>query len=363
MRNIGLIIITLSILTSCQKNHLVDGYLINGVVRNMPDSTTVVIYLDMETILDSTIIINEKFQIKGKVKRPTRVMLRIESTRDSRMFWLENNKIDIIGEKGNMRNSKIVGSKTQKEANILLERKDSIYKEMDRLGKMITESNRDSLFNIHEQMIDTEVEINKNFITDYPNSYESLTVLYQSTMRKLGPVETDKLFFLMNKELQLTEEGKSITLFIQLNKSPKVGEKYVDFEQANIKGQQIRFSEIMGRYTLLEFWASNCGPCRGFNPELVKEYELYKDKGFVIVGVSLDTNKEKWIKAVEKDGLIWENVSDLKGFDNEVAMIYGVTAIPENFLIDENGIIIDRYLRSDNLKKKLRELFEDGASL
>ena len=363
MKNIRLIIIVLSIFTSCQNNHSADGFLINGVVRNIPDSTTVVIYLDMDTILDSTIIINEKFQIKGNIERPTRVMLRIKSTKDSRMFWLENNKIDIIGEKGNMRNSKIVGSKTQEAAKILIERKDSIFKEMDRLGKMVTESNRDSLFDIHEQMIDEEVEININFIKDYPNSYESLTVLYQSTMRRLGPVETDKLFSLMNEELQSTEEGELITLFIQINKSPKVGEKYVDFEQANIKGKAIRFSDLMGKFTLLEFWSSSCGPCRSSNPKLVKEYELYKENGFVIVGVSLDTNQEKWIKAVEKDGLIWENVSDLQGFDNEVAMVYGVTAIPENFLIDENGIIIAKYLRGDNLKKKLKALFEDRVSL
>ena len=91
---------------------------------------------------------------------------------------------------------------------------------------------------------------------------------------------------------------------------------------------------------------------------MVQEYELYKDKGFVILNVSLDSNKEKWLRAIEKDGLTWQNVSDLNGMQNLAALIYGVDAIPENFLIDENGTIIARYLRGDNLKDKLKDLFE-----
>lgn len=362
MKNIGRIILAFAILISCQKNHTTDGYLVNGVARNIPDSTTILMYVDTNTILDSTMIINEKFQFKGKIERPTRVMLMIESTRDRRMFWLENHKIDITGDKGNLINSEIAGSKTQKEAELLLSRKDSIFKEMNRIEEMVTDNNRDSLFVIYNQMIDEEVEINKNFIEDYPDSYESITILTNSK-EKLGPVETGRLLSLMNKELQATDEGKSITHFIELNKSPQVGEKYVDFEQPNINGQPIRFSEVKGRYTLLEFWSSYCGPCRAENPELVKEYERYKDKGFVIFGVSLDVKKGNWIKAIEKDGLTWENVSDLKGYDNEAAMIYGVRDLPDNFLIDENGIIIARYIRGDNLKKKLKELFEEKASI
>ncbi|MDN5216932.1 TlpA disulfide reductase family protein [Fulvivirgaceae bacterium BMA12] len=362
MKYLGLIIFTLLISTSCQKNDTTDGYLINGVARNIPDSTAILMYLDTNTILDSTIIVNETFQFKGKVERPTRVMLRIKSTRDRRMFWLENHKIDITGEKGNLINGEIVGSITQKEAELLLDRKDSIFKEMNRIEAMVTDKNRDSLFVIYNQMIDKEVEINKNFIEDYPDSYESITILTNSK-EKLGPAETGRLLSLMNKELQSTDEGKSITHFIELNKSPQVGEKYVDFEQTNIEGQPIRFSEIKGKYTLLEFWSSYCGPCRAENPELVKEYERYKDKGFVIFGVSLDAKKENWIKAIEKDGLTWENVSDLKGGDNEAAMIYGVGDLPDNFLIDENGIIIARYIRGDNLKKKLKALFEEEVSL
>lgn len=362
IKSIGLVLIPILIATSCQKGRSTDAYSVNGLIKNMPDSTKVVMYLDMDSILDSTIVLNEKFQFKGKVERPRRVMLRIESTRDGRMFWLENKTIDITGEKGNFYNSKITGSKTQMEAELLVERQDSINKEMEKLGDMVTESNMDSLFAINEQMVDELAEITKGFIKDYPDSYESLTALEGFAMRRLGAVETDKVFSLPNKELQTTDEGKAVAKFIEVNKNPKVGEKFVDFEMADTQGYPIRLSDMLGKYTLLEFWSSSCGPCREFNPELVQEYKLYKDKGFVILNVSLDTDKEKWLRAIEKDGLIWQNVSDLNGMQNEAALIYGIDAIPENFLIDENGTIIARYLRGDNLKEKLKELFEVNAS-
>ncbi len=363
MKRFGLIIIIFFTIVSCKNGHSNDEYLVNGKVKNIPDSTLVRLYLDMETVIDSTIVINEAFQFKGNIERPKRVLLRLAKTSDSRMFWLENNKIEIIGEKGNMRNSIVKGSNTQKEADLLLKLKDSIYQAMEKLGEMVTEHNQDSLFAIHEKMIDAEVAINKKFITDHPNSYESLTVLHQSTMKRIGATETKKLFSKLNKELQLTEEGKSILNFITLNKNPKVGEKYVDFVQTNDNGNLIKVSDVLGKYTLIEFWASWCGPCRGFNPELRKVYDLYKENGFEIVGVSLDSNKKKWLKAIEADSLTWVNLSDTKGWDNEAATIYGITAIPDNFLIDENGIIVARYIRGKHLKEKLKELFAKETNI
>ncbi|GAA3556414.1 TlpA disulfide reductase family protein [Snuella lapsa] len=356
MKNSLLIFILL--IFSCQKESETNGYLVSGVIKAMPDSTKVKMYFDKDSIIGETNIINERFQFKGSIKRPRRVLLRIESTRDQKMFWLENHRINIEGEKGDFVNSKVSGSKTQKEADILKERKDSIHKEMSKLNSMVTDNNRDSLFVIYNRMIDEEVAINKKFIHDYPDSYESLTVLNVGTKEKLGAAETNKLFHMLSKTLQETEEGKSIKDFVAINKNPIVGEEFIDFKQMNDKGEWIQLSEIKGKYTLLEFWASWCGPCRAFNPELVELYQMYKDKGFVILSVSLDTNKNKWIQAIKDDGLVWDNVSDLNGGDNKAAKIYGVRDIPDNFLMDENGVVIARYLRGDDLKQKLKSLFE-----
>ena len=121
--------------------------------------------------------------------------------------------------------------------------------------------------------------------------------------------------------------------------------------------QQLDLSDLQGQAVYVDFWASWCGPCRKSNPELISVYEEYKDQGFAILGVSLDQDRNNWIKAIEKDQLPWENVSDLKGSENEASLIYNVNAIPDNVLIDENGIIVARTLRGEDLKKKLEEVF------
>ena len=177
--------------------------------------------------------------------------------------------------------------------------------------------------------------------------------IYKTTW---GKDKTSQLFALASEAIKQSENGKAIARFISLNKDPQIGDKYVDFEQENPAGQKVKLSDIKGKYVLLEFWASWCGPCRQSNPSLVKAFKGYNDRGFEILGVSLDQDSTSWIKAIEKDSLTWENVSDLMGSENEAALIYGVNGIPDNVLIDENGIIIGRALRGDNLKNKLQEL-------
>jgi peroxiredoxin len=147
-----------------------------------------------------------------------------------------------------------------------------------------------------------------------------------------------------------------VNAFITLNKNPKTGDHFEDFTQLNASGKKVALSDIKGKYVLLEFWASWCGPCREANPGLVKTYHRFKDKGFAILGVSLDENKAGWLKAIEDDSLAWENISDLKGDKNEAAMIYGINAVPSNFLINAQGTIIAVNLRGASLEKKLEEL-------
>ncbi|KAB5484489.1 TlpA disulfide reductase family protein [Flagellimonas hadalis] len=354
------ILLTLSI--SCRDKLETEGYNIRGTARNVVDSTKILLYLypNTATVADSTVVINEAFSFVGKVNRPTLAHLRIMSSNDDKTFWLEDNEITIIGEKGKFSEAQITGSETQRESELLLERKDSIYKEMKSLEALVTDNNRDSLFVIYEQMQHVEIDINNKFIRDYPGSYESLTRLNWSK-ELMGGEETARVFALLAPGLQSTEEGRSIATFIDKNRNLKIGDKFVDFTQQDSNGQMVSLSKIMGKYTLVEFWASWCGPCRSFNPELMEQYRLYSDKGFEILGVSLDSDEKKWKKAIEQDGLLWKNVSDLKGNDNEAAMIYGVRDIPDNFLIDENGTVIAQFIRGEKLEKKLKELFHGNT--
>ncbi len=130
-----------------------------------------------------------------------------------------------------------------------------------------------------------------------------------------------------------------------------------DFTQNNVEGKAVSLSDYRGKVVLVDFWASWCGPCRKENPHVVHLYEKYKDKGFEVLGVSLDRDRNRWLQAIEKDQLMWEQVSDLKGWKNEVAQLYSISSIPHTILYDEEGRIIARRLRAHQLEAKLKEIF------
>jgi peroxiredoxin len=359
MKQLGIIFLVFAIATSCQNKTDTRGFTIQGTAKNVPDGTHILLYFFPNThkVVDSTVVMGEKFQFKGNLDRPTLAHVRMPNSRDDKTFWLENAEIRVVGEKGRFSDAEITGSKTQDESVLLLSRKDSIFNEMEKLEAMVTDSNRDSLFIIYEQMQNVEVGINQKFIAEYPESYESLTRLNWSKER-LGGHKTEQLFSSLGTELKASEEGKTIQEFIAKNQTLAIGDNYVDFEQSNTAGEMVRLSEMKGKYTLIEFWASWCGPCRSFNPELVELYDQYHDQGFEILGVSLDSDENRWKGAIEKDELTWANVSDLKGANNEAAMIYGVRDIPDNLLIDENGKIVARFIRGNALKNRLKEVFD-----
>jgi thiol-disulfide isomerase/thioredoxin len=198
------------------------------------------------------------------------------------------------------------------------------------------------------------------FIRDNPNSIVSASTLnvYASTWGRETATSLYNGFTDQNKK---TVYGRQVYEFIRLSKDIVVGGPAYDFVQQDKDGNAIRLSDFKGKTVLLEFWASWCGPCRRENPALVKVYKTYKEKGFEIVGVALDENREEWLSAMAKDLLPWPNVTDFRGDRNEAALIYGIIAIPDNLLIDPNGIVIARNLRGEDLRKKLQEIFETAG--
>jgi len=163
-----------------------------------------------------------------------------------------------------------------------------------------------------------------------------------------------KLFIQKCKEKD-AESVAAVEQQLERNRAFEVGGQAPDFTLNTPEGEALSLKDLRGKVVLLDFWASWCGPCRQENPRVVKLFNKYKDKGFDILGISLDSKKERWVQAIKKDKLIWHHVSDLKGWQNEVAQAYGVRAIPQTILLDREGKIIARDLRGPPLESKLKE--------
>src|SRR5699024_10820666 len=147
-------------------------------------------------------------------------------------------------------------------------------------------------------------------------------------------------------------------------KKTEIGAKFIDINQETPDGDKVSLFEVLKgkKYVLVDYWASWCGPCRAENPKILEVYNEYKDQGFDVYAVSLDDKKERWIQAIEADNLPWHQVSDLKGWKNDASQYYNITAIPSNFLLDEEGKIVAKNLRGDSLEKELKKLYQENSS-
>jgi peroxiredoxin len=180
--------------------------------------------------------------------------------------------------------------------------------------------------------------------------------LYRYFSPGLTADEIVKYTALLDPSLAQTQYVKLLKELPAVLRSTAIGAKAPDFALPSPDGKVLRLSDHFGKYLLLDFWASWCGPCRKENPNIVRVFNKYKEKGFVVFAVSLDSKKEPWVQAIQKDGLNWPQVSDLLFWDSGPAKLYGIRGIPGNVLIDPSGTIIARNVRGEELEKKLAEL-------
>jgi peroxiredoxin len=229
------------------------------------------------------------------------------------------------------------------------------YKEAkDSLAAKLADDSAEALIeNFHEKVL-------KALVTTYAASPVGLYALQQYTEGIMDPEATDSLYRGLAPSIRDLPTGKFLAGKIVKARETAVGAYAKDFTQPDTAGNPITLSSFKGKYTLLDFWASWCGPCRQESPYLLQAYNKYKDKGFSILSVSVDRKdyRDKWLEAIHHDGMTWTQVSDLKNPGNAAAELYNIEAIPQNFLIDPQGRIIAVNLRGEGLEKKLKEVLD-----
>jgi peroxiredoxin len=316
---------------------------------------------------DSTAVKDGRFRFSGKVNEPVLAVFltKTEYTR----FFLENKAIQLHGSADSIDQVRITGSPTQRTYDSLQEFVKDLTVAMDNLyGQYSTASkNKDTAqTELVEGQIDSLERIKTKrvqaFIRVHPLSPVSLVEL--SGMFYSGDYDTLRgLYNGLDMSIQQTRLGVTLAKRLDILQRTALGQHAMDFTQSGMDSQAVQFSVYSkGKYVLLDFWASWCGPCRAENPNVLKAYNEFKDKNFVVLGVSLDDNGKRWKEAVAKDGMPWMQVSDLKGWKNEAAQQYGIQAIPANFLVDPNGVIIAKNLRGPALQKKLAEVVGEAAA-
>lgn len=197
----------------------------------------------------------------------------------------------------------------------------------------------------------------EEFVKQNSKSVATVYILYRTYSSSLQPSELEKYVSLIDPSLAETQYVKDLEKLLGI---APIGSKAIDFSLPDINGKQVSLYSKLGKnYVLLEFWAGWCPVCRRENPNVVKNYQKYKDKGFDVFGVSLDRNKESWLKAIQDFGLYWTQVSDLRLWNNSAAQLYGFRALPASLLLDPSGNIIAKNLRGEDLGKKLAELLDD----
>lgn len=278
----------------------------------------------MFTTIDSVKVTNGNFAFKTKVKLPELYGLSVNTANTPLYIFLENTPITVkLSPVKYYSTSVVEGSASQ------------------------------DLFDAYRKSQDLEIS---KFITEHPKSLVSAYVLYRNWSYRLTPDQITQNIALLDKSLHSSTYVKELQDLVKVLNGLQVGKKAPDFTAKDPEGKLVRFSENLKGYTLVDFWASWCGPCRKENPNIVAAYKEYHDKGFNVFGVSLDKKKENWVKGIKDDNLNWLQVSELIFWNSEIAKLYGVRAIPANYLVDSKGIIVARNLRGEELQATLKSL-------
>jgi peroxiredoxin len=343
------------------------GFTINAEIRGTAENTLISLHAVKDgqlTQLDSQYLDNSKVSFEGVLDQPDMVYLKIGDSRKAINIFAENSNITASANVDSLDRAVITGSSVHDDlleftrTMKIFDEKYASLNQAYRLAVGASDAKKmEEILAEYDHSRLEQFEMIKKFVANKSDSYISPFITKHYLSMDMEVSELEKVLAGMDSSIHDSRDYISMYDGVEKLRRVDVGRPAVDFALNDTTGNPISISSFRGKYLLIDFWASWCGPCRKENPFVVELYNDFNDKGFEIIGVSLDEDRSRWVKAIHDDMLTWSHVSDLKGWASEAGSLYSIKSIPATVLLDREGIIIEKNLRGDALRKKLEEIF------